>query len=163
MFQRLQRFTTAFKEKLFVSPVNVRDDFFFSRCFAIGSPQHAHADRKLQFARAHGVLQKLPQRIRGSIAIELSVFHNFRRHGEIPLDPSMRQKRGPQPKPTTKNDTAKNPIRYLSLRCVFTSSFSPAPAPPPSPDAADSATTADRCPPNCSSKYTPPTRSKSAR
>ena len=47
--------------------------------------------------------------------------------------------------------------------CFATSSFSPMPGQPPSPDAACSTNTAVRCPPSCSSKYTPPTRSKLAR
>ena len=84
MFQRFQGFSSAFQQKLFVAPIEIRDDFFFARSSraAIDSrSQHAHSDRKLKFARAHGLFQKFPQRIGGCVAIKLPIFHNFRRHG----------------------------------------------------------------------------------
>ena len=91
MFQRFQHLCAALQQKLLVSAIEIRDDFFFARSFTVTcASKDAHADRQLKLAGAHRLFEKLSQRVCGGIAIELSIFYNFRRHGELPLKRSMR-------------------------------------------------------------------------
>src|ERR1700730_11551450 len=77
MLEGLQDLCSALQEQFLVSPVQIGDDF---RIPSGIRRSHAHGHLQLESRRLDSLFQELPERIGGSLSVELAILDRFLRH-----------------------------------------------------------------------------------